>query len=404
MTKVIVAGGGAAGMMAAAAAAKNGHDVTIFEHNEKLGKKLFITGKGRCNLTNAVDMDEFYDNIPRNPKFLYSAFKALRNTDMIALVESLGVPTKIERGGRVFPNSDKSSDVLAALNRYVIKSGAKVALGTDISQLIIEEGRIAGVIANGKKYACDALVLATGGAGYPATGSTGDGYTLARQAGHTVTDIRPSLIPMETVEDWPKQLQGLSLRNVVLTAINGGKVKFSQIGEMLFTHYGVSGPLVLSASACIDANKPIELAVDLKPGLTAQQLENRILRDFQISSRKQFGNTLSGLLPSKLIPVMIDLSGIEEHKPVNQITKEERERYCCLLKDLRMKIKCLRPIEEAIITRGGVTVKEIIPSTMESKILGGLYFAGELIDVDAFTGGFNLQIAFSTGHLAGISI
>jgi len=399
-----VVGGGPAGMLAAAAAAQRGHEVTLVEKNEKLGKKLYITGKGRCNLTNAADFEAFFRNIPRNPKFLYSAFSAFGNADLIALVESLGVPLKKERGGRVFPVSDKSSDVISALARHLKNCGAQVALNTAVRSIDIKDGRVFGVRTEGGYLPCDAAVIATGGVSYPLTGSTGDGYAFARAAGHTVLPPKPALIPMVTKEDWPKALAGLTLKNVRLTAFSGKKAVFEEIGEMLFTHFGVSGPLVLSASSLVRQDDEVELSIDLKPGLTAQQLDARVLRDFAAYANKSVRNGMADLLPQRLIPVVLSEAGVEEEKHVHQITKEERAAIVGTLKALKLHVAGYRPIQEAIVTRGGVSVKEINPSTMESRLVKGLYFAGEVIDVDALTGGFNLQIAFSTGYLAGSSI
>lgn len=391
-------------MLAAATAAQKGHDVTLIERNEKLGKKLFITGKGRCNLTNNAQTEDFFKNIPRNSKFLYSALYSFSNDDLIELFENQGVQMKVERGGRVFPASDKSSDILQALTRYMHQSGASSLLNTRVNAIRSENGHVVSVDIGSKSLKADAVVLATGGASYPRTGSTGDGYTFARALGHTVLDITPSLVPIETVQQWPRTLMGLSLRNVILRVFCEGKKKYEELGELLFTHFGVSGPLVLSASSHIDPTKQTELSIDLKPGLTAQQLDARLLRDFEKNSRKQFQNALDELLPMSMIPVMVSLSGIDPEKPVHQVTKEEREAFCMLLKDVRFDVSAFRPIDEAIITRGGVDIKEVNPSTMESKKVAGLYFAGEVLDVDAYTGGFNLQIAFSTGYLAGLSV
>lgn len=404
MAVVIVIGGGPAGMLAAATAAQKGHGVTLIERNEKLGKKLFITGKGRCNLTNNALIEDFFKNIPRNSKFLYSALYGFTNDELIELIENQGVKTKVERGGRVFPESDKSSDILTALMRYVSQSGVKILLNTRVSAIRCENGHVAFVDIGSKSLQADAVVLATGGASYPRTGSSGDGFAFARTLGHTVTDIIPSLVPMETVQQWPRELMGLSLRNVVLRAFCGGKKTYEELGELLFTHFGVSGPLVLSASSHVDLTKRTELSIDLKPGLSIEQLDARLLRDFEKNSRKQFQNTLDELMPSSMIPIIVSLSGIDPQKPVNQINKQEREALCALLKDIRFDVSSFRPIDEAIITRGGVDIKEVNPSTMESKKVAGLYFAGELLDVDAYTGGFNLQIAFSTGYLAGLSV
>lgn len=407
MRRIAVIGGGPAGMMAAAEAAERGFAVTLLEKNEKLGKKLFITGKGRCNITNAAEIEDFFKNIPRNPKFLYSALYGFTNEDVMAMVKKQGVALKTERGGRVFPVSDKSSDILRAFSARVREAGVKVLLNTEVKSVSLDPSGDGFLISyHGTTHRFDGLVLATGGASYPATGSTGDGYRFAKALGHTVTDIVPALIPLETEEEWPKSLQGLSLKNVTLKAFNAkGRVVYEELGEMLFTHFGVSGPLVLSASSFIGASPAgTRLTIDLKPGLTADELDRRILRDFDANIRKQFINALDALLPQKLIPVIVALSGIAPETPVHQVTREERQQLVMLLKALPVTVKKALPVEQAIITRGGVSVKEINPSTMESKLVKNLFFAGELIDVDACTGGYNLQIACSTGALAGRSM
>ena len=394
-------------MMAAAEAAERSFAVTLLEKNEKLGKKLFITGKGRCNITNAAEIEDFFKNIPRNPKFLYSALYGFTNEDVMAMVKKQGVALKTERGGRVFPVSDKSSDILRAFSARVREAGVKVLLNTEVKSVSLDPSGDGFLISyHGSTHRFDGLVLATGGASYPATGSTGDGYRFAKALGHTVTDIVPALIPLETEEEWPKSLQGLSLKNVTLKAFNAkGRVVYEELGEMLFTHFGVSGPLVLSASSFIGASPAgTRLTIDLKPGLTADELDRRILRDFDANIRKQFINALDALLPQKLIPVIVALSGIAPETPVHQVTREERQQLVMLLKALPVTVKKALPVEQAIITRGGVSVKEINPSTMESKLVKNLFFAGELIDVDACTGGYNLQIACSTGALAGRSM
>lgn len=406
MKRVAVIGGGPAGMLAAAMAAERGYVVTLFEKNEKLGKKLFITGKGRCNITNAAEPDAFFKNIPRNPKFLYSALYGYTNEDVIALLGRLGVPTKTERGGRVFPASDKSSDVIRAFASYVKQAGAAVRLNTQVDSATQADG--GGFLLNvgGEALFFDALIIATGGVSYPSTGSTGDGYRFAHVFGHTVTEIQPALIPLETEEEWPKTLSGLSLRNVILRAYNKkGKLAFEELGEMLFTHFGVSGPLVLSASSFLPGNPAgAKLSIDLKPGLTPEELDRRLLRDFEGNIRRRFANALDALLPQRLIPIVVAQSGISGETPVHQVTREQRQGFVALLKALPLTVKRALPVEQAIITRGGVSVKEINPSTMESKLVPGLYFAGEVIDVDACTGGYNLQIACSTGALAGRSV
>lgn len=393
-------------MLAAAMAAERGYAVTLFEKNEKLGKKLFITGKGRCNITNAAEPDAFFKNIPRNPKFLYSALYGYTNEDVITLLGRMGVPTKMERGGRVFPASDKSSDVIRAFASYVKQAGAVVRLNTQVDSAMQADGGGFLLGVGGETLFFDALILATGGVSYPSTGSTGDGYRFAHVFGHTVTEIQPALIPLETEEEWPKTLSGLSLRNVTLRAYNKeGKLAFEELGEMLFTHFGVSGPLVLSASSFLPGN-PVgaKLSIDLKPGLTTEELDRRLLRDFEGNIRRRFANALDALLPQRLIPIAVAKSGISGETPVHQVTREQRQGFVALLKALPLTVKRALPVEQAIITRGGISVKEINPSTMESKLVPGLYFAGEVIDVDACTGGYNLQIACSTGALAGRSV
>ena len=408
MSSVIVIGGGAAGMMAAYAAAECGHKVVLLEQNEKLGKKLYITGKGRCNVTNACGQDKLFENIVSNPKFLYSAFYDFDNKRMMDLLERAGCPLKIERGERVFPVSDHSSDVIAAFERLLGQKDVAVYLKTAVREVTVEDGVAKGVILNnGERLPCDAVVLATGGLSYPTTGATGDGYRMAKMLGHTVKECVPALVPMEIQEPWCSALQGLSLKNVMLTMYCGTKKIWQGFGEMLFTHFGVSGPLVLSANSyytkCKD-KRQVTVTVDLKPALTTEQLDKRILRDFEQNLNKQFKNVIGGLYPAKLIPVMIELSGIDGDKKIHEITRQERGRLAGITKGLTMQVTGLRNYNEAIITQGGVTVKEVNPSTMESKLVKGLYFAGELLDLDAVTGGFNLQIAWSTGHLAGSSI
>ncbi len=406
INRVIVIGGGPAGMMAAAAAGSRGHRVTLLEKNEKLGKKLYLTGKGRCNITNNADIEEFIKNVPTNPKFLYTAFYTFTNQDLLLLLDQLGLKTKVERGNRVFPVSDKSSDVIKALEKHLNNNNVKRLTGEAV-RLITEENRVTGVeLKNGDILPCDKIILATGGLSYPSTGSTGDGYRFARDLGHTIVPPKPSLVPLESAEDWPAQAQGLSLKNISIKVLNKeGRKIFEDFGEMVFTHYGASGPVILSASSYMRDMEPgrYRINIDLKPALSEEQLDARIQRDFQKYSRKFFQNSLNDLLPKKLIPVIIRLSDIAPEKPVHQITREERLRLVSLIKGLEFTVKSFRPISEAIITSGGVSVKEINPSTMESKLVQGLYFAGEIIDVDAYTGGFNLQIAFSTGFLAGMS-
>ena len=407
MSSVIVIGGGPAGMMAAISAAECGARVSLLEKNEKLGKKLFITGKGRCNLTNAADIEEFFRAVISNPKFLYSAFYSFTNEQTIAFFESLGLKTKVERGGRVFPQSDHSSDVISALSRELSRRKADVLLHTEVKELIIEEGRAAGVLlSSGKKLYADAVIVASGGISYPSTGSTGDGYRFAESCGHRVTELSPALVPMEVKEWYAKELMGLSLRNIQIRITEGKKKLYEEFGEMLFTHYGVTGPVILSASSVIGnrlKQKELTLHIDLKPALSEEQLDKRVLREFEANHNRQFKNAVDSLFPAKLKPVMVELSEIPEDKKVHEITKEERLRFVRLIKDFTMTLTNLRGYNEAIITKGGVSVKEVDPGTMESKKVSGLYFAGEVLDLDAVTGGYNLQIAWSTGYLAGMS-
>ena len=403
--QVIVIGGGAAGAMAAYMAAKNGHKVTLFEKNEKIGKKIFITGKGRCNVTNACDITDFFENIPTNSKFLYSAVYSFTNQDVIDFFVDADCPLKVERGDRVFPVSDHSSDVIAALKRKLQEVCVDVRLNTCVKELILQDEKVTGVLLDsGKKITADAVVVATGGISYPTTGSTGDGYKWAEESNHNIVEPVPALVPLETKEDWTKSLQGLSLKNVSLAFKNGKKVLYDGFGEMMFTHFGITGPLVLSASSYLKNPKGVEAVLDLKPALTMEQLDKRLLREFEDNKNKQFKNSINSLFPAKLIPVMLSLSGINPDKKVNEISKEERKFFAELIKGLPMTITGTRDFKEAIITRGGVSVKDINPSTMESKKIKDLYFAGEVLDVDGLTGGFNLQIAWSTGALAGNSI
>ena len=405
--KIVVIGGGPAGMMAAATAGSRGLDVTLVEKNDKLGRKLYITGKGRCNVTNNADIETFIANVPTNPKFLYSAFYTFTNQDLIALLNQLGLKTKVERGGRVFPESDKSSDVVDVLLKFIKKTGVRLMLNTAVKDIITEDNCVRGVVTeDGKAMECDSVIIATGGASYPGTGSTGDGYRMAEKLGHTIVDLKPSLVPLLAKQEWVKELQGLSLKNVEITVKSKrGRKLYTDFGEMLFTHFGVSGPVILSASRhLLDYDyKDVKLIIDLKPALTEEKLDARLQRDFEKYSRKQFKNSLDELLPQKLIPVIVDLSGIPSDKFVNQITRDERRSLVRLLKNLEIEIVGSRPLKEAIVTAGGVSTDEINPSTMESKLIKGLFFAGEVIDVDAYTGGFNMTIAFSTGHLAGMN-
>lgn len=463
MRKVIVVGGGAAGMMAALAAADQGCRVCLIEKNEKLGKKLFITGKGRCNVTNAADMETLFANVRSNGKFLYSAFTDYDNRAVMDFLEKAGCPLKTERGERVFPVSDHSSDVIAVFQRELKKRKVEILLHTAVKELIWEgpeeaaspedgppvddagscteragennlpgkrhaksreteksgtkgkaqtaQGKITGVrLADGRTLSADGCIVCTGGISYPSTGSTGDGYGFARKAGHQVTETRPSLVPFNIEEKWCSRLMGLSLKNVSLRMNSGGREVYEGFGEMLFTHFGVSGPLVLSASSFYgqsgrkgENSEKAMLYIDLKPALDLEQLDRRLLRDLEANKGKQFKNAWGGLFPASLIPVMVELSGIHPDKKVNEVTREERRRFAALIKKLPLTVTGVRGFEEAIITRGGVSVKEVNPSTMESKKVKGLYFAGEVLDVDALTGGYNLQIAWSTGHLAGSS-
>lgn len=413
MSHVIVVGGGAAGMFAAIAAAKNGHQVTLYEKNEKLGKKIFITGKGRCNITNAADMEELFDAVVTNSKFLYSSFYGYTNQNVIDFFEDAGVPVKIERGNRVFPISDHSSDVIRALEREMKKVGVKVCLNTEVKSVEAEKDKFNKVaLKDTTTQTADACIVATGGLSYRSTGSTGDGFRFAENVGHKVTQCFPSLVPMETKEPWICEVQGLSLRNVEAKILDGKKELYKDFGEMLFTHFGVSGPLIISASSYVgkkfmDKNgqkKELTLEIDLKPALTEEQLDQRVLRDFEENHNRQFKNAITKLFPTKLIPVMLELGGIDPEKKVNSIEKEERKQFVHLIKHFRMTLTGLRDYPEAIITKGGVNVKEIDPGTMESKLVKGLYFAGEVLDLDALTGGFNLQIAWSTGYAAGNAI
>lgn len=406
--KCIVIGGGAAGMMAALAAANESWQVELLEKNEKLGKKIYITGKGRCNVTNDCEPDVFFANVVSNPKFLYSAYYTFDNTQVMQLLEENGCPLKIERGNRVFPVSDHSSDIIRTLQNALQKKKVKISFHTEVKSLIVRDGVVCGVeLTDGRKLEADAVVVATGGISYPSTGSTGDGYRFAKENGHRVTDIKPALVPFTVKESWPISLQGLALKNVNVVLKDGKKEIYQGFGEMLFTHFGISGPLILSASSYYDKKyfgKEVQLYLDLKPALTKEQLDKRILRDFEERQNKQLKNALDGLLPAKMIPVIIQLTQIPAEKYVHDITKEERQLIVELLKNLPLTVTGTRPFTEAIITQGGVHVKDVNPSTMESKLIKDLYFAGEVLDLDALTGGFNLQVAWSTGYLAGNSI
>lgn len=407
MRKIVIIGGGAAGLIASATAAKRGEDVTVIEKNSRPARKVMITGKGRCNVTNACfDLDDLINNVVTNKRFMYSAFSSFMPYDTIALIEEMGVPTKIERGNRVFPQSDKAVDIVDALVKSAKQSGVKFIEGT-VTSFNTENNVIKSVnLADGTTVVGDAFAICTGGMSYQSTGSTGDGYTLAKSVGHTVTDLEPALVSLVASNGFVPKLQGLSLRNISVTLFDGEKEVYSDFGEMLFTHYGVSGPVILSASSHMTHPKEhkYKIVIDLKPALDEQMLNKRIQRDFAENTNKDFINSLSKLLPNKLIPVIVKLSGIEPSEKVNQITKLQRQNLVHLLKNFTVNISDFRPINEAIVTSGGIDVKEINPKTMNSKIISNLFFAGEVIDVDAYTGGFNLQVAFSTGYLCGLNI
>ena len=407
MGHVIIIGGGAAGMMASIIAARNNNKVTLIEKNEKLGKKLFITGKGRCNFTNAGDEEDIFGSVVTNKKFMYSSFRGFSNYDCMGFFDELGLKFKIERGNRVFPESDHSSDVISALSREMKKQGVNVLLNTQAVSVNSKEGRFDSVeissVSGRRVINADSCIIATGGNSYSSTGSTGDGYRFARELGHNVTEILPALVPLNVREEWEELLMGLSLKNIEVTFYDGDKRLYTDFGEMLFTHFGVSGPVILSASSVLTSvvkDRPVKLSIDLKPAITQEQLDERILRDFSKEQNKAFKNSLDELLPKKLIPVIVMLSGIKPDKRVNEITRKERQGLVRLLKNLEMTVTSTRGFNEAIITHGGVNVKEINPSTMESKIVKNVYFAGEVLDVDAVTGGFNLQVAWSTAFAA----
>lgn len=406
--RVVVVGGGAAGMMAAGRAAELGAPVTLLEKTNRLGKKLLISGKGRCNLTNATDIRGLVEGFPGQGAFLWSAFAAFSNQDLIEFFRSRGVPTKVERGGRVFPESDRAEEVAEALEGYLRAGGVRVVTDAPVEEILTSEGKVTGVLTrDGEGYPATAVILATGGASYPGTGSTGDGYGLAGRLGHTIIPPQPSLVPLETAEEWVRELQGLTLKNVRVRAEDSARRNIGEeFGEMLFTHYGVSGPIILTLSRAVGQHlraqgEPVKLHLDLKPALSEEQLDARIQRDFEKYQRKAFRNALDDLLPRSLIPVAVRLSGINPDKPVHQVTREERLVLVRLLKDFTLTVTKTRSIKEAIVTAGGIATREINPKTMESKVVSGLFIAGELIDVDAYTGGFNLQAAFSTGFVAG---
>ncbi|MGN0375715.1 MAG: NAD(P)/FAD-dependent oxidoreductase [Butyrivibrio sp.] len=407
MSKVIVVGGGAAGMMAAVSAARCGHTVDIYEKNEKLGKKIYITGKGRCNVTNACDTEELFNKIVTNRKFMYSAVYTFDNNMVQDFFEEEGCPLKTERGNRVFPVSDKSYDIINALERAMKKAGVNIHLNSNVTDILIEDNKAAGIEVSGKKVMGDAVIVATGGYSYPSTGSTGAGHGFAKKAGHRITKCVPALVPFTAGEEWVKDLQGLSLKNAGVKLYDGDKMIYEDFGELLFTHFGVSGPTVLSASSYVTdiiRQRELRLVIDLKPALSEEQLDERILKDFEEVRNKNFANSLDKLFPKSLIPVIIMRSGISPDKKIHDIRREERKKLVFLTKNFDVTLTGLRGFNEAIITHGGIDVKEIDPGTMESRLVSNLYFAGEILDVDAVTGGYNLQIAWSTGYLAGYSV
>ena len=410
MKRVVVIGGGAAGLMAAVIAGREGAKVTLLEKMNYVGKKMGITGKGRCNITNACDMSDFIKNTPGNGKFLYGAYERFTNEDLLQLLHDAGLETKVERGGRVFPASDSALDVRNTFMKLMKHYGVDVHLEEPVKKLLIDDGVVTGVVTDRENYHADAVVIATGGKSYPATGSTGDGYILAAQVGHKITDIRPSLVPIVTEESWVKDLMGLSLRNVELSVVAKNKVQAKIFGEMMFTHFGITGPIVLSLSHTVGKLMRkknigiIGLDINLKPALSPETLDKRLQKDFDLYSKKQLINGMKDLLPSRLIPLIIELAGIDPQKPINQISKEERQQIGYMLQHMPLTVKGLRPVEEAIVTAGGISLKEFNPKTMESKLVKGLYGAGEVLDIDAFTGGYNLQAAFSTGFVAAMHI
>ena len=410
MKRVVVIGGGAAGLMAAVIAGREGAKVTLLEKMNYVGKKMGITGKGRCNITNACDMSDFIKNTPGNGKFLYGAYERFTNEDLLQLLHDAGLETKVERGGRVFPASDSALDVRNTFMKLMKHYGVDVHLEEPVKKLLVDDGVVTGVVTDKETYHADAVVIATGGKSYPATGSTGDGYMLAAQVGHKITDIRPSLVPIVTEESWVKDLMGLSLRNVELSVVAKNKVQAKMFGEMMFTHFGITGPIVLSLSHTVGKLMrkknigTIGLDINLKPALSPEILDKRLQKDFDLYSKKQLINGMKDLLPSRLIPLIIELAGIDPQKPINQISKEERQQIGYMLQHMPLTVKGLRPVEEAIVTAGGISLKEFNPKTMESKLVKGLYGAGEVLDIDAFTGGYNLQAAFSTGYVASMHI
>lgn len=410
MKRVVVIGGGAAGLMAAVIAGREGAKVTLLEKMNYVGKKMGITGKGRCNITNACDMSDFIKNTPGNGKFLYGAYERFTNEDLLQLLHDAGLETKVERGGRVFPASDSALDVRNTFMKLMKHYGVDVHLEEPVKKLLVDDGVVTGVVTDKETYHADAVVIATGGKSYPATGSTGDGYILAAQVGHKITDIRPSLVPIVMEESWVKDLMGLSLRNVELSVVAKNKVQAKMFGEMMFTHFGITGPIVLSLSHTVGKLMrkknigTIGLDINLKPALSPETLDKRLQKDFDLYSKKQLINGMKDLLPSRLIPLIIELAGIDPQKPINQISKEERQQIGYMLQHMPLTVKGLRPVEEAIVTAGGISLKEFNPKTMESKLVKGLYGAGEVLDIDAFTGGYNLQAAFSTGYVAAMHI
>lgn len=410
MKQIVVIGGGAAGLMAAVIAGREGARVILLEKMNIVGKKMGITGKGRCNITNSADISDFIKNTPGNGKFLYGAYERFSNVDLLALLHEWGLKTKVERGGRVFPESDSALEVRNLFMKMLKKYNVTVHLNEAVTKIVTKDNVVTGVITTKESYACEAVIIATGGASYPLTGSTGDGYRLAEGVGHSITDIRPSLVPIVTEESWVKDIMGLSLRNVEVSIVSKGKVQAKMFGEMMFTHFGVTGPTILSLSHTVGKllrkkkTAPIAVSINLKPALTAEVLDKRLQKDFDLYSKKQLANGMKDLLPSNLIPIIISLAKLDPAKPINQITKEERQQLCHVLQHMTLTVKGLRPVEEAIVTAGGISLKEFNPKTMESKLVKGLYGAGEVLDIDAFTGGYNLQAAFSTGYVAAMHI
>lgn len=410
MKQIVVIGGGAAGLMAAVIAGREGARVILLEKMNMVGKKMGITGKGRCNITNSADISDFIKNTPGNGKFLYGAYERFSNVDLLALLHEWGLKTKVERGGRVFPESDSALEVRNLFMKMLKKYNVTVHLNEAVTKIVTKDNVVTGVVTTKESYACEAVIIATGGASYPLTGSTGDGYRLAEGVGHSITDIRPSLVPIVTEESWVKDIMGLSLRNVEVSIVSKGKVQAKMFGEMMFTHFGVTGPTILSLSHTVGKllrkkkTAPIAVSINLKPALTAEVLDKRLQKDFDLYSKKQLANGMKDLLPSNLIPIIISLAKLDPAKPINQITKEERQQLCHVLQHMTLTVKGLRPVEEAIVTAGGISLKEFNPKTMESKLVKGLYGAGEVLDIDAFTGGYNLQAAFSTGYVAAMHI